>query len=176
MSTSRLEIVQWQFELTWALFEFHLERLEPEDLLWIPAEQHWTVRQDATGVWVPDWQDSELDPIPVPTIAWVTWHIGWWWSVALDHVHGKTPRERAEISWPGTVDGTVNWLRELAEQWRTMLSQQGEADLDAIAPFPWGNDPQFTIAHMCGWVNAELMKNVAEVGQLRLLRAASGGK
>jgi hypothetical protein len=28
------------------------------------------------------------------------------------------------------------------------------------------------VAHMLAWVNAELMKNVTEIGQLRLLRAA----
>ena len=29
------------------------------------------------------------------------------------------------------------------------------------------------MAHMVAWVNAELMKNATEIGQLRLLRAAS---
>jgi hypothetical protein len=29
-----------------------------------------------------------------------------------------------------------------------------------------------TVAQMLGWANAELMKNIAELGQLRLLRAA----
>lgn len=54
-----------------------------------------------------------------------------------------------------------------------MLDRLTDADLDAIAPFPWRNDPEHTVAHMAGWVNSELMKNVAEIGQLRLLRAAS---
>ena len=35
------------------------------------------------------------------------------------------------------------------------------------------DDREYTVAHMLAWVNAELMKNVAEIGQLRLLRAAS---
>nr|WP_308213084.1 hypothetical protein [Nocardia amikacinitolerans] len=30
-----------------------------------------------------------------------------------------------------------------------------------------------TVTHLAAWVNAELMKNAAEIGQLRLLRAAS---
>jgi hypothetical protein len=38
--------------------------------------------------------------------------------------------------------------------------------------FPWPNDPEHSIAHMVGWVNVELTKNSAEIGQLRLLRAA----
>ncbi|MFI7704153.1 hypothetical protein [Nonomuraea sp. NPDC049480] len=47
------------------------------------------------------------------------------------------------------------------------------ADLDAAAPFPWPKDSEHTVAHMIAWVNSELMKNAAEIGQLRLLRAAS---
>ena len=55
------------------------------------------------------------------------------------------------------------------------LNQLTDADLDVTAPFPWQNDPERTVAHMVGWVNSELMKNAAEIGQLRLLRAASAG-
>lgn len=54
-----------------------------------------------------------------------------------------------------------------------MLDRLTDADLDATAPFPWQGDPGYTVAHMVGWVNAELMKNAAGFGQLRLLRAAS---
>jgi len=95
-------------------------------------------RVTVRGSYTPDWADTEPDPVPVPTIGWLSWHMGWWWSVAVDHAHGRAPR-----------------------------------DLDATAPFPWPKDPQHTVAHMVAWVNAELMKNVAEIGQLRLQRAAA---
>ena len=68
---------------------------------------------------------------------------------------------------------TVEWLRGLRTDWLAVLDELTDAELDATAPFPWQNDPEHTVAHMVGWVNAELMKNVAEIGQLRLLRAAS---
>ncbi|MFE7802416.1 hypothetical protein [Nocardia sp. NPDC057440] len=38
---------------------------------------------------------------------------------------------------------------------------------------PWPADAALTVAHLAGWVNTEPMKNAAEIGQLRLLRAAS---
>ncbi|MFC7326725.1 DinB family protein [Marinactinospora rubrisoli] len=173
MTTSRTALLRWQFEFTWSLFEYHLERLEPEDHLWEPAPLCWTVRQGADGVWRPDWDEAESDPVPVPTIAWVTWHIGWWWSVALDHVQGREPRDREAITWPGTGPATAAWLRGLRAEWLTVLDRLTDADLDGPAPFPWQDDSGMTIAHMAGWVNAELMKNITEVGQLRLLRAAS---
>lgn len=161
------DLLCWQFDLTWSLLQYHLERLEPDDLLWEPAAVCWTVRRGVDGAWVPDWADTEPDPIPVPTIGWVTWHLGWWWSVVLDHAHGRRPRDRTEIAWP--ADGTVEWLRDLRVQWLAVLP---DLDLDAVAPFPWDRDPDHPVAHMVAWVNAELMKNVAEIGQLRLLRAA----
>lgn len=155
-----LDLLRRQFDLTWALFEYHLERLTPEDHLWEPASLVWTVRDG-----VPDWAEAEPDPVPVPTVAWVSWHIGWWWSVAIDHVTGRPPRERADVVWPGPAS-VAGWLRGLRDEWLELLPA-----LDPAAPsaFPW---PDGTVGDTVAWVNAELMKNVAEIGQLRLLRAA----
>ncbi|MEU1256714.1 DinB family protein [Streptomyces chartreusis] len=171
MTDSQRDLLRWQFDLTWALFEYHLERLRPEDFLWEPGPICWTVRPSADGAWVPDWAETEPDPVPVPTIAWLSWHIGWWWSVTTDHLQGRPPRERTDVTWPGTGEATIAWLRELRTDWLTALDALDPTDLTATAPFPWPNDPQHTIAHMIGWVNAELMKNAAEIGQLRLLQA-----
>ncbi|MFI6209346.1 DinB family protein [Streptomyces sp. NPDC051041] len=173
MRESRGDLLRWQFELTWSLFEYHLERLEPGDFLWEPVPHCWTLRRAADGTWVPDWAETEPDPVPVPTIGWVSWHIGWWWSVAIDHVAGRPPRERTGIAWPGPGAPTVEWLRALRTDWLTALGRFTDADLDAAAPFPWSDEPARTVAHMAAWVNAELMKNVTEIGQLRLLRAAA---
>lgn len=172
VSASRCQLLRWQFELTWSLFEYHLARLEPADHLWEPAAHCWTVRPGADGGWVPDWADAEPDPIPVPTIGWITWHIGWWWTVAIDHARGRTPRERTEIGWPGDGGRAVAWLRGLRAEWLAVLDRLSDADLDCVAPYPWQNDPEHTIAHMIAWVNAELMKNATEIGQVRLLRLA----
>lgn len=66
-------------------------------------------------------------------------------------------------------------MRGLRRDWLAVLDRLTDADLDAIAPYPWQDNPERTVAHMVGWVNSELMKNAAEIGQLRLLRAASAG-
>ncbi|MFC9971550.1 DinB family protein [Spirillospora sp. NPDC127200] len=172
MRTSRPELLRWQFDLTWSLFEYHLERLEPEDFLWEPAALTWSVRPDAGGAWTPDWADSEPDPVPAPTIAWLSWHIGWWWSVTIDHARGRTPRERTDVTWPGDGKAAVEWLRGLRQDWLEVLDGLTDAGLDAPAPFPWPEGSEHTVAHMAAWVNSELMKNAAEIGQLRLVRAA----
>ncbi|MEU8247390.1 DinB family protein [Nonomuraea sp. NPDC048916] len=175
MHVSRCDLLRWQFDLIWSLFDYHLERLESEDFLWEPASPCWTVRQDANGTWEPDWAEAEPEPLPIPTIGWVSWHIGWWWSVTIDHLQGRVPRERTQISWPGDGNAAIAWLRGLRQDWLTVLDRLTDADLDATAPFPWHNDTEHTVAHTVGWVNAELMKNIAEIGQLRLLRSGSNG-
>ncbi|MEG8276199.1 DinB family protein [Streptomyces sp. AHA2] len=172
---SRTQLLRRQFEVTWSLFEYHLERLEPQDFLWEPAAHCWTVRRSADGTWTPDWADTEPDPVPVPTIAWVSWHIGWWWSVAVEHASGRTPPGRADVVWPGEGLPTIEWLRGLRTRWLDVLDTLTDARLDATAPFPWPSDPRYTVADMAAWVNTELTKNVSEIGQLRLLRAASAG-
>jgi hypothetical protein len=170
VSVSHGDLLRWQFDLTWSLMELHLNELQDEDFHWEPAANCWTVHRQDDGTWVPDFAESEPDPIPVPTIAWLSWHIGWWWSTAIDHAQARTPRDREAITWPGDGRATVAWLRALRDEWLAVLT---DVDLDAAAPFPWQDDPDKTVAHMAGWVNSELMKNVAEIGQLRLLRAVS---
>ncbi|MEW1720022.1 DinB family protein [Streptomyces sp. NPDC093109] len=175
MTASRRDLLRGQFDLTWALFEYHLERLEPADFLWEPAPRCWTVRPDATGVWRPDRSEEEPDPVPVPTIGRLTWHIGWWWTTAAEHARGHVPRDRTQVIWPGDGPSAAGWPRGLRADWLTVLDGLTDAGLDAVAPFPWPRDAGRTVADMAGWVNAELMKNVAEIGRLRLVRAAREG-
>ncbi|WP_097870465.1 DinB family protein [Streptomyces sp. rh34] len=176
MNASRCDLLRRQFDLTWSLFEYHLERLDTEDFLWQPAPLCWTVHLRADGRWTPDWAETEPDPVPVPTIGWLSWHIGWWWSTTVDHSLGRKPRDREDVAWPGDAEGAIGWLRELREEWLGVLDGLDDAALDAAAPSsPWEQGPDHTVAHMAAWVNAELMKNVAEIGQLRMVRAASSG-
>ncbi|GAB3061490.1 DinB family protein [Micromonospora schwarzwaldensis] len=174
MTLTAPALLRWQFELTWSLGEHHLERLDAADFLWEPAALCWTMRRDADDAWRPDWADVEPDPVPAPTIAWLTWHLGWWWSVAGDHLGQRPARQRDDVVWPGPGEETISWLRGLRTEWTDGLGRLTAADLARPAAFPWSADAGLTVAHLVGWVNAELMKNVAEIGQLRLLRAASG--
>ncbi|WP_029117816.1 DinB family protein [Mycobacterium sp. URHB0044] len=170
---SSADAVVDQFDLIWALADLHLTALTEDDFLWEPAEVSWSVRPDAMGVWRPDWSDAEPDPIPVPTIGWLSWHIDWWWSTALDHLDGRPPRAREDVVWPGTGEQAVARLHELAAQWRRALTGLIADDLQRPSSFPWPPDAGRTVEDTALWVNVELTKNVSEIGQLRLIRAAS---
>ncbi len=162
---SRLGLLRWQLHLCWSLAEHHLSALTDELCRWEPAPGSWTVRRGADGRWRPDWVEPEPDPAPGVTVGWISWHIGWWWSATLDHAAGRTLRPRAEVYWPGSAVDAVDWLTELHEEWKEFLDACSECDLDEPFPFPWPQPRPLAIA--AGWVNAELMKNIAEIGMLR---------
>jgi hypothetical protein len=161
-----------QFDLAWALADLHLSALTEDDFLWQPADLVWTVRPDDAGIWRPDWSEAEPDPIPVPTIGWLTWHVIWWWSVTLAHLDGEEPPDRTEVTWPGGAVAVAR-IRELADRYRATIGRLTATDLERPSAFPWGSDSGRTVADTVLWLHVELTKNVAEIGQLRLLRAVS---
>ena len=72
--------LRWQFDLAWALAELHLSALVDDDFspqapVAAGAGELDGAARRATGRGSPDWADAEPDPLPVPTIGWLTWHI-----------------------------------------------------------------------------------------------------
>ena len=165
-----IDLLRNQFRVAWALLDYHLVDLDGEDLHWSPCDLSWDVRF-IENTWVPDWQDIEPQPIPVPTVAWLTWHIGWWWSTALAHLRHVPAPHRRNVAWPGDVNSTVTWLHQIHLEWLDAL--QTCPDLEAPSAFPWESGFGFSRADMCAWVAIELTKNAAELGQLKLIRRAS---
>lgn len=167
-----IDELRGQFELAWALAELHLSALVDDDFLWEPARLVWTVHQSASSAWYPDWAETEPDPIPVPTIGWITWHMIYWWSTTLAQLNARPAPPRAGIDWPGP-SASVERIRELAAQWRDFLGSLTPSKLAAASVFPWGPDAGRTVADTVLWLHVELTKNAAEIGQLRMLRASS---
>ncbi len=95
-----------------------------------------------------------------------------WWSATIDHLSGRTPRNRSDVAWAGSGAAAVADIRALAAQWRELLAGLAGDELERPSAFPWGPDTGHTVAHTALWVNVELTKNIAEIGQLRLIRAA----
>ena len=164
-----IDEIRRQFDIAWALAELHLDALCEPDFLWEPTVLCWTVRRDDAGTWHADFADVEPDPAPVPTIAWLTWHIDFWWSAAIAAVNGQELPSPEAVTWPGSGEAAVARIRELADDWRDTLPR---LDLTQAAMFPWAADAERTVADTALWVTVELTKNAAEIGQLRLLRAA----
>ncbi|WP_107485167.1 DinB family protein [Streptomyces sp. MP131-18] len=176
MTTSRADLLVRQLDMIWMLFEYHAEELDDAACLWEPSPNSWTVAPDEAGRWVADWQVPEPDPVPTTTIGWLTWHVGFWWTTTLRHCFGPgAAPAREDITWPGNAAAATEWLRGLKGEWRAALLPLTDADLDSTertAGLAWGEGQE--LVNVAAWVNFELAKNVAEIGSVLHLRAATG--
>ncbi|WP_437284560.1 DinB family protein [Sorangium sp. So ce406] len=159
-----------QLDIAWQLASYHLDGLSTEECLWRPADAGLHVHQTAGGAWRADWPDHEGYDLGPPSIAWVTWHIGFWWSMALDHAFGDGALSRESVTWPGDADGVRAWLGGLHAQWRAALDRVTDDDLRSTqrARWPFQDRP---FGDVVAWVNIELTKNAAEIGYARFLYA-----
>lgn len=170
MRSGGFEYLIHQFETAWKLAEFHLNGLSTDECLWRPAAKGLHVHRTGDGAWRVDWPDSESYEIGPPSIAWLTWHINFWWSMVLDHSFGSGTLVRENVTWPGSADKVVAQLSSLQRQWRVELDKLTEADFRATQRTHWPlRDRPF--ADVAAWVNIELTKNAAEIGYARFLYA-----
>jgi hypothetical protein len=161
-----------QLDIAWALTQYHLDGLTTEECLWRPAQQGLHVHQDADGRWRADWPEHEGYDLGPPSIAWVTWHLGFWWSMVLDHSVGDGTLSREDVVWPGDADGVRGWIDGLQGRWRAMLEQLTDDELRSSERTRWPiQDRPF--GDVVAWASLELMKNAAEIGYARFLYAVS---
>ena len=159
-----------QLETAWALTSFHLDGLATEECLWRPADKGLHVQQLPDGRWRADWPEHEGYDLGPPSIAWVTWHLGFWWSMVLDHSFGDATLAREDVMWPGTADGVREWIGRLQGQWRAALAQATDDDLRSAERTRWPLQGR-PFGDVVAWANVELTKNAAEIGYARFLYA-----
>jgi hypothetical protein len=164
--------LEFQLEMAWALLEYHLAGLGTEECLWRPAGLGPHVHEHS-GVWRADWPETEAYSAGPPSIAWLTWHIGFWWSSVLDHSFGRQRLRREDVTWPGSAEATRVWLTELKGQWSERLRSLSPDELRSTerSRWPFADRPFYEIG---GWLNLELMKNAAEIGYCRFLYGVRG--
>jgi hypothetical protein len=168
LQTTR-EALEFQLSMAWQLLEYHLTGLTDEECLWLPAPRGLHVRKVSDN-WVADWPESETYDIGPASIAWITWHIVFWWSMVLDHSFGDAILQREDVAWPGSVDAVRRRMGQLREEWSSsfaVLSDEQLASSD-LTRWPFTDRPFFQVG---AWLNMELMKNVAEIGYCRFLYA-----
>ena len=163
-----------QFETAWKLTTFHLDGLGTEECLWRPAREGLHVHRVADGRWRADWPEHEGYDLGPPSIAWLTWHVGFWWSMVLDHSVGGGALARENVLWPGTADGVREWLGRLRGEWQAVLDRATAADLRSARRTRWPFQGR-PFGDVVAWVNVELTKNAAEIGYARFLYAVRAG-
>lgn len=152
-------MLQQQLQVTWGLAEMVLDDLTNEEALWCPAPDSWTVHQADDGRWHADWAEPEPWPAPPTSIAWIQWHVIWWWSTVIDRSFGDGGLERQDVTWPGATKamGTIDDLRQC---WLDRLDSLTDTDLldNALSRWPYTDGRPF--GHIAGWVNIKLDDDV----------------
>lgn len=165
--------LQRQLETAWKLMSHHLDGLTTEECLWRPARQGLHVQRLDSGAWRAEWPDRETYDLGPPSIAWLTWHVGFWWSMAHAHSFGTGALTREQVLWPGDAQGVRVWLTKLKEQWTTAIDALSDAEWQSTARTRWPYQDR-PFADIVAWVNLELAKNAAEIGYARFLYGVRG--
>jgi hypothetical protein len=168
---SQLACLLRQLDTASRLARYHLDSLGNDECLWRPVANGLHVHQEADGTWRADWPEHEGYDLGPPSIAWLTWHIGFWWSMAIDHSFGQGSLTRGRVTWPGSADSARNWIYALETQWRSHITPLAAADLQSASRTRWPFRER-PFADVIAWVNVELTKNAAEIGYARFLYAA----
>ena len=160
-----------QLDIAWKLASYHLDGLTTEDCLWRPAERGPHVRSEE-GRWTLDWPPDEDYRAGPPNIAWIGWHMLFWWSMALDWNFGSATLQREEVAWPGEADRLRRELETLYDKWRGELEARDDAALQSAehVRWPFAERP---LVDLFAWANIELTKNAAEIGYVRFLKGAA---
>ena len=159
-----------QFGMAWKLASHHLEGLTTEECLWRPADAGLHVQRAADGRWLADWPEHEDYVLGPPSIAWVTWHMCFWWSMVLDHSFGDGTLTRHDVAWPGDADAVRRELEHLQARWLAVLNQMDDTGLSSTQRTRWPFRER-PFGDVVAWANLELTKNAAEIGYARFLHS-----
>lgn len=162
-----MAVMRHQLRVAWSLTQLVLDGLTDGECHRLPAPGAWTVRRTTDGTWHSDWVEPEPDPPPTATVGWVTWHLDMWWSMVYDHSFDTGTLRPERVQWAGDAAAATARIQHRHERWSVALSDLSEADLDSADRTRWPYRDGRPFAHVVGWVNLELMKNAAEIGQLR---------
>ncbi|NJO13219.1 MAG: DinB family protein [Gammaproteobacteria bacterium] len=163
-----------QFDTAWKLMSFHLDGLSTPQCLWRPAARGLHVHRASDGRWRADWPEREGYDIGPPSIAWLTWHVCFWWSMVLDHSFGAGVLSREQVRWPGSAEEVRETITRLQAQWRVAIERLTDDELRSPSRTRWPfKDRPF--ADVIAWLNVELTKNAAEIGYARFLYAVQAG-
>jgi hypothetical protein len=159
-----------QFETAWKLTAYHLNGLTTAECLWRPAAKGLHVHQSTNGPWRAEWPESEGYDLGPPSIAWLTWHIIFWWSMALNYNFGDGTLTRENIPWPGSAKAAREQIENLQIRWHENINALNADDLRSTERTRWPfKDRPFE--DVVAWVNIELTKNASEIGYARFLYA-----
>ena len=82
------ENILFQIDMCWQLYLYHTENLKETEALWTFSPMGLQIRRQDDG-WSIDWPEIESYEIGPSSIAWIMWHIIYWWRTTLDSLCDK---------------------------------------------------------------------------------------
>lgn len=167
-------MINLQFDISWQLLEYHLNEIEEEECLWQPSKRGLHVHREFNG-WRSDWPETESYNIGPASIAWLTWHILFWWSMVMDHSFGSGTLTREEVQWPGSIETVKEKVEQLRKFWTDSVEALSDEELLTCdrTRWPFADRP---FCELAAWLSLELMKNASEIGYCRFLYASQNSK
>lgn len=160
----------FQFQISWQLLEYHFTGLTVEEYHWRPASKGLHLSETTEG-WKADWPESESYDTGPANIAWLTWHIVFWWSMVFDSSFGQGTLTREDVQGFGSPGEAWEQINALRAQWESASAALPDDEFLSCSRTGW----PFTgrpFHELAAWLNLELMKNAAEIGHCRFLYAA----
>lgn len=161
------ENILFQLDMCWQLYLYHTENLGEEEAYWTLNPTGLQVRRKDKE-WCVDWPESESYEIGPASISWTMWHIIYWWSAAIDGNFGQGALNKDDIPWPGSVEKAKAAIKSLHDKWISILNDLTDEDFQLKDHAKWPFEGR-SFADIALWLNAELMKNAAEIGYGRFL-------
>ncbi|QDE66984.1 MULTISPECIES: DinB family protein [Myxococcus] len=172
MSNPLRDTLLGQLDIAWALTLYHLDGLTTEDCLRRPASVGLHVQQGPDGKWHAEWPEHEGYDLGPASVAWLTWHLGFWWSMVHNHSFGDATLTREQVEWPGTADAVRDLISRRYTEWRAAIEQLSDDDLRSTERTRWPLQGK-PFGDIVAWASLELMKNAAEIGYARFVLAVA---
>ena len=165
-----IDTLLFQFDIACQMLDFHLHDLDNGTCLWRPGGRGLHVTE-SQGTWKADWPENEEYSMGASSIAWTTWHILFWWSMVFDHSFGSGTLTKEAVTWPGSAQAVKAEIELMEDKWRSLLTTLSDEELkdSSRTKWPFENRPFYELA---AWLNLELMKNAAEIGYCRFMKAS----
>ena len=108
--------ILFQLDISWQLFEYHCHDLSEEEAMWCKTPQGLQIRKK-DDCWIADWPDTEDYKIGPSSIAWIMWHILYWWKNVLSASKENKIIEKEDVIWPGTVQLAILEINKCHKEW-----------------------------------------------------------
>lgn len=170
MPKETVDLLLRQHDIAWSLAWYHLESLTTEECLWRPAAKGLHVTTTESGSWRGEWPEHEGYDLGPPSIAWLAWHMGFWWSMAINYGFEDASLDHTTIACPGDAEEIRVWLQSFHQRWQELVADLSDDDLRSHERTKWPFQER-PFGDVVAWVNIELTKNASELGYARFLYA-----